>query len=51
MHQVDSLKGLDAFRNGFWINAELDYTYGQDSKYWIPPNMIQFIQKTKVTLL
>lgn len=43
--RVDSTKGIDAFRDGFWINSDMEYTVGSDCKYWIPPHAIKFIEK------
>lgn len=43
--QVETTKGIDAFRDGFWVNSDMEYTVGSDCLYWIPPNAIKFIQK------
>lgn len=37
--------GIGMFRDGFWINADYEFTTGIDSKYWIPPHAIKFIEK------
>jgi hypothetical protein len=42
-----SSDGIDAFRNGFWIDKDYQYTKGGDNVYWIPPTRILYIQKEK----
>ena len=42
---VRSTEGIGAFCNGFWINANLELTKGDDSLYWIPPAAIIYIAK------
>jgi|WetSurMetagenome_2_1015567.scaffolds.fasta_scaffold131586_6 hypothetical protein len=43
-----SPEGIDAFCNGFWIDANWKYTKGSDCKYWIPPHAISYIAKDHV---
>lgn len=42
---VDDTRGIAVFESGFWINSDMEYTYGGDSLYWIPPSQIKYIEK------
>jgi hypothetical protein len=46
-HQLTaySTEGIAAFRDGFWINEQLEYSNGNDVRYWIPPHQILYIAK------
>ena len=44
---TESLEGISAFKDGFWINGYLQITTKDDNKYWIPPSMILYIEKIK----
>lgn len=35
--------GIAAFKDGFWLNADLRFTKGSDAKFWIPPHAIEYI--------
>ncbi len=48
---VSSDRGIGAYRDGFWINADNELTVGIDAKYWIPPSQIEYISKDKVDVL
>lgn len=45
---TSSKKGIDVFREGFWINRECNFTQGSDAQYWIPPSKIRYISKDHV---
>jgi len=36
---------FDRFTEGFWLNEDMEYTWGSDARYWIPPGRILFIEK------
>lgn len=36
-------EGIAAFRDGFWLNANLRFTKVSDAKFWIPPHAIEYI--------
>jgi hypothetical protein len=40
-----STEGIAAFRDGFWINEQLEYSNESDVRYWIPPHQILYITK------
>jgi len=42
-----ALRGLQAFKDGFWINARGELTVGDDCLYWIPPSAILHIKKER----
>lgn len=42
---VTSDRGIERFVNGFWINEEGKLTTGEDARFWIPPNKIEYIAK------
>lgn len=35
--------GLAAFKDGFWITDEYQYTKGSDARFWIPPSAILYV--------
>lgn len=43
--RVRSEKGIAVFSQGFWINAEHEYTVGEDCLWWIPPHRVLYIKK------
>lgn len=42
---VYSKKGIDIFKDGFWITENYHFTQGSDAKYWVPPSKIRYISK------
>ena len=42
---VYSSEGIQAFKDGFWIDMEMELTYGEDAKFWVPPGQIIYITK------
>jgi hypothetical protein len=48
VHSVRSEEGIAAFKDGFWITADLKYTKGSDCRYWIPPTVIEYVAKDSV---
>ena len=38
-------RGIHVFREGFWVNENLNLTDSLDMKYWIPPHKINYIEK------
>jgi hypothetical protein len=43
-----SKEGIGAFKDGFWIDADLCYCKTSKVKYWIPPHKIRYISKDTV---
>jgi len=41
-------KSISDIKQGFWINDDGKFTYGEDSKYWIPISQIVFVEKVKI---
>jgi hypothetical protein len=39
--------GFFDFTKGFWINEDLEFTRGADSRYWIPVSQILLVEKIK----
>jgi hypothetical protein len=37
--------GIHLFKDGFWVDDAMSWTNGNNAKYWIPPTMIQHIEK------
>lgn len=35
--------GLAAFKDGFWITSEYQFTKGSDALFWIPPSAILYV--------
>lgn len=44
---VYSEEGIGAFKDGFWINRDLQLTKSDDCMFWIPPSQIEYIYKEK----
>ncbi len=45
--QAESSEGAWVFKQGFWINGDLQYTGNSDSRFWIPPHKISYIEYVK----
>ena len=39
---------VEDLTNGFWINADLQFTDKSDFKYWIPPSKIEYISRDNI---
>ncbi len=35
---------IEDFKEGFWVDVDLQFTKGTNRKYWIPPSKIIFIE-------
>lgn len=46
---VRSTEGIDEFKDGFWLNLDLQFTKGADARYWVPPHKIRYIAKNFIT--
>ena len=42
---VDGYQGPSMFATGFWINEDMEFTNGDDAKYFIPISQILYIEK------
>jgi len=51
MFAARSKKGIDVFKNGFWITGGYKFTDNSNAKYWIPPHCIAYISKDRVSVL
>lgn len=45
VQRVKSTKGIEVFKDGFWINRDKELTTGSDCVTWIPPTRIRYIDK------
>lgn len=50
MRHASSPDGLGAFKDGFWLNNDLQFTKGSDARYWIPPSKIDYVAIDEVPL-
>jgi hypothetical protein len=48
-YATTSERGIQEFKDGFWVNASKQLALGDDNVYWIPPSAIGYIHKVRVT--
>jgi hypothetical protein len=36
---------FDRCKDGFWVNSQMEFTFSDDARYWIPPGQVLFIEK------
>lgn len=48
---IGSTEGIDEFKDGFWLNLDLQFTKGSDTRarYWVPPHKIRYIARDFIT--
>lgn len=43
-----SVRGVDAFANGFWLDKDMKLSNKFSGQYWIPPWQVVFVSKVSV---
>lgn len=47
---VRSDRGIETFKDGFWVDDHFRLTTGSDCRFWVPPHCILYIARDIVVI-